>query len=77
VASSRASKKAKPTRVVDLNRADVSALQALPGIGPALATRIVTYRKAHGRFHEPAELLEIDGIGPKRFDRLRPWILAR
>jgi competence protein ComEA len=62
---------------VDINRADVLALQALPGIGPGLAARIVAYRKAHGRFDEPTELLEVEGIGSKRFERLRPWVLTR
>ena len=69
--------KAKPITLVDINRADALALQTLPGVGPTLATRIVMHRKARGRFEEPAELLEVEGIGSKRFEKLRSWIVAR
>ena len=69
--------KAQPTTLVDINRADALALQMLPGVGPTLATRIVMHRKARGRFQEPAELLEVEGIGSKRFEKLKPWIVAR
>ena len=69
--------KAKPTTLVDINRADALALQTLPGVGPTLAMRIVMHRKARGRFEEPAELLEVEGIGSKRFEKLKPWIVAR
>ena len=49
---------------VDLNAATVADLDALPGIGPVLAERIVTWRTANGRFTRVAELAEVAGIGP-------------
>jgi competence ComEA-like helix-hairpin-helix protein len=62
--------KAAPTEGLNINRADAIALQGLPGVGPALAKRIVDYREAHGPFRMPADLLEIPGIGAKRYARL-------
>ena len=47
---------------IDINRADVWLLQALPGIGEVLAQRIVDYRKLNGPFHNSADLLKIAGI---------------
>ena len=69
--------KGKPPGSVDINQADVTALQALPGIGPTLANRIVMHRAAYGRFREVDALMEVDGIGPKRFEKLKPWIEVR
>jgi len=69
--------KAKPTTLVDINQANALALQTLPGIGPTLAMRIVMHRRAHGPFREPDGLIEVEGIGSKRFERLKPWIVAR
>lgn len=60
---------------LDLNRASAAELEQLPGIGPALAARIVAHREAEGPFASPRDLLEVSGIGEKtlaRFeDRLR------
>jgi len=68
--------KARPTTPVDINHADVTALQTLPGIGPTLAERIIVHRKAYGSFQEVDALMEVDGIGPRRFQKLKPWIEA-
>lgn len=55
---------------VDLNTASVEQLQALPGIGPALAQRIVRHRDEHGPFRAPGDLRDVSGIGEKRFQDL-------
>jgi competence protein ComEA len=49
---------------VDLNRADAAALDALPGIGPVLAQRIVDHRARHGPFRSVEQLDDVPGIGP-------------
>ncbi len=49
---------------VDVNTAAASALEDLPGIGPVLAGRIVTWREGHGPFTAVEELAEVPGIGP-------------
>jgi competence protein ComEA len=59
---------------LDINRADATALQALPGVGLALARRIVTHREAHGPFRRPADLLQVPGVGAKRYARLHGTI---
>ena len=57
--------------VVHLNSATVEQLDALDGIGPSLARRIVDYRLAHGGFRSIDELDEVSGIGPTRLASLK------
>jgi competence protein ComEA len=61
--------------VLDLNTATVADLDALPGIGPVLAQRIVDHRTAHGPFTSVDQLDDVSGIGPAIFadlvDRVR------
>ena len=59
---------------INLNAATPAELQALPGIGPALAGRIVQWRGDHGNFRTVDDLQNVPGIGPKTLDRLRPLI---
>ena len=61
---------------IDLNTAPPRALEALPGVGPAIAARIVDYRERHGGFREPAEITAVRGIGPKTYEKLAPFIAA-
>jgi competence protein ComEA len=61
-----------PPAIVHLNSASPDDLDALDGIGPSLADRIVAYRVAHGGFRSIDELDEVSGIGPKRLEALRP-----
>jgi competence protein ComEA len=60
--------------VVDLNTADQATLETLPGIGPALAGRIIAWRTEHGRFTSPEDLLDVSGIGDARFADLEPRV---
>jgi competence protein ComEA len=57
--------------VVDLNSADATVLETLPGIGPALAARIIAWRAEHGRFASVEDLLDVSGIGDAKFADLR------
>ncbi len=57
---------------VNLNRADESLLQQLPGIGPALAAAIVEHRRQAGPFATVEELTEVAGIGPAKLEQIRP-----
>jgi competence protein ComEA len=57
--------------VVDLNSATAEQLDALPGIGPSTAAKIVAYRQEHGAFHSLAELDAVSGIGPSKLAELK------
>ncbi|MBU2855479.1 ComEA family DNA-binding protein [Acidithiobacillus ferrooxidans] len=57
---------------VNINTADATALDALPGIGPAKAQAVLEYRQAHGPFRSVDELTSVHGIGPRLLERLRP-----
>ena len=59
---------------IDLNRADVTDLQRLPGIGPAIAKRIIEAREQRGRFEAVEDLLTVPGIGTKKFDAIKALI---
>ncbi|GAB94308.1 comEA protein [Kineosphaera limosa] len=59
---------------VDLNSADVAALDTLPGVGPVTAQKILDWRAQNGRFGSVDELAEVAGIGPKTLERLRPHV---
>jgi len=64
--------------LVNINRASVEEMdQRLPGIGPALAQRIVNYRREHGGFRSIEELQEVSGIGEKRFMEIKDLICIR
>ncbi len=60
---------------IDLNTADVAALDTLPRIGPAIAQRIVDWRTANGPFSSVDDLLAVSGIGAKTIEALRPLVV--
>jgi competence protein ComEA len=62
---------------LDLNAATAAELELLPGVGPALAARIVSHREAHGRFSRVDELTAVRGIGPRTLARLAHLLEVR
>jgi competence protein ComEA len=64
-----------PTAPLDLNSASLEQLDALPGIGPATAQKILDYRQAHGSFHSIADLDAVPGIGQGRIEQLKGLVL--
>lgn len=60
--------------LISLNTADVTALEALPGIGAALAARVVAFRDANGPFASLDELLDVNGITQAKLDALTPLV---
>lgn len=63
--------------LININTADEKQLDALPGIGPTLAARIVEYRQANGPFKSIEEVKNVSGIGEKRFADIKDLITVR
>lgn len=66
-----------PTDLVDLNSADPTELETLPGVGPTLAERIVAFRDASGPFASPDDLLDVGGMTQGKLDTLLPFVITR
>lgn len=64
-----------PSAPLDLNSATLEQLEALPGIGPVTAQKILDYRQAHGPFHAVAELEGVPGIGPAHMAQLKDLVI--
>jgi len=60
---------------LDLNHATASDLEALPGIGPVLAQRIIDYRQSRGPFKNVDDLENVSGIGPKKLAQIKPYLI--
>jgi competence protein ComEA len=68
--------KAASTEKVNLNTATAEQLQTLPGIGPAMAKRVIEYRTKVGKFNKIEELLNVKGIGEKRFQQMKDRLIV-
>ncbi|MDD5117260.1 MAG: helix-hairpin-helix domain-containing protein [Sulfuricurvum sp.] len=62
---------------ININRANAAQLQTLNGIGPSKAQEIIKYRKTHGGFKSIDELVNVNGIGPKTLQKLKPQVSVR
>jgi competence protein ComEA len=74
--SAQSSASAQPAAAapLNLNTATAADLARLPGIGPAVAARIVEYRQKNGGFKKAEELMNVKGIGEKTFLKLKPLV---
>lgn len=61
---------------VNINTASAAELEALPGVGPATAQKIVDEREANGPFAAPEDLMRVPGIGEKKFESLREFVVC-
>jgi competence ComEA-like helix-hairpin-helix protein len=64
----------RPSLVLDLNPAPADSLELIPGIGPALAGRIVSFRQANGPFAVVESLVHVPGIGPAVMEKVKPYL---
>ena len=60
--------------LVNINTASEKQLETLPGIGPKIAGRIVEYRSEYGGFVSKDELMDVSGIGPATYEKLKDKI---
>jgi len=65
---------AQEAQKVDLNRAGQEELESLPGVGPHLAAQIMEYREKLGPFQRVEDLMNVRGIGEKKFEQLRDLV---
>jgi competence ComEA-like helix-hairpin-helix protein len=66
----------RTSSVIDINTASAAELETLPGIGPGLAQRIVTFRQEHGLFRRPEHLMMVRGISERKFREIRQMLTA-
>lgn len=63
--------------LININTASAAELESLPGIGPALAQRIIAYREEHGPFASPEQIMQVSGIGQGRYEQIKGQITVR
>ena len=73
--ASRQNVTAPQNEKININTADASELDKLPGVGPSLAARIVEWRKNKGPFSDGADLKKVPGIGESKFQQLKDKIV--
>lgn len=61
---------------IDINRAEVWLLEALPGIGESKAQAIINYRQKNGAFRNINELTKVEGIGPSIYEEIKDLIIV-
>jgi competence protein ComEA len=66
---------ASTTGPISLSRADQATLETLPGVGPALAGRIIDWRTQNGPFRSVSDLLAVSGIGPATLERFSHLVI--
>lgn len=59
---------------IALNKASPSELERLPGVGEVMSKRIIAYRMSRGKFGSLEELMNVSGIGPKKFEKMKPYL---
>lgn len=59
---------------ININKASEEKLQEIPGVGPSMAQKIVSYRKENGKFNSIEELKNVKGIGDKKFEKMKEYI---
>jgi len=62
---------------IEINSAEESDFEKLPGIGRVTAARIVSFRKANGGFESISQLMDVKGIGEKIFNRIKPYVFVK
>lgn len=70
----RSAVESAPSKIVDINKANASELASVPGIGPKIADRILEYRNKNGKFKSKEEIMNVKGIGQKKYEKIKNYI---
>ena len=62
---------------VNINGARKSDLEAIPGIGPKTAEKVIDYRNKHGRFNKIEDIMKVPGIKDKKFEKIKKYLVAK
>lgn len=66
--------KVENCNLVSINSGSIAELSALPGIGKSIAAKIIEYRNEYGSFHNLDELMNVSGIGSKKYEKIKQYI---
>jgi comEA protein len=72
----RDKKQLKPGRKININTAYAGDLELLPGVGEVMAERIIEYREQRGLFKRVEDIKKVKGIGDKKFDQIKEYIVV-
>ena len=75
--ASGAASSSEPQEKLDLNTATLEELEALPAIGPVRARAILQYREESGPFYTVEQVVEVEGIGEKTLEKIRPYAIVK
>ena len=64
----------KTTSTININRATQADLESLPGIGPSLASKIISYREQNGKFAKQEDIKNVSGIGDSKYQKIKDYI---
>ena len=67
----------KAGSIVNINKATQTELETLPGIGPSLAGRIISYREQNGKFKKVEDIKNVAGIGDSKFENIKDFIKVK
>ena len=67
----------KEKLIININTASETDLQKVPGIGPTIAKKIITYRKQNGKFNAIEDIQNVSGIGNSKFSKIKDYICIK
>ena len=65
------------TNIVNINTANQTQLETLPGIGASTALKIINYRKQNGKFNNIEDIKQVSGIGESKFNKIKNFIKVK
>ncbi len=67
----------KTSSTININKAKLEDLEGLPGIGPSLASKIISYREQNGKFERQEDIKKVNGIGDSKYNKIKDYIYVK